>query len=679
MDLRKLSIILYIDLLDLNLIVSALKVRRYVNNTLSKTIIQRITDVRARHIVIHDTKVNNNHEKNLIIESLVNNLPAYINNFDLWGSHSIYADTDKKRTRIFQPRYNTLHIIVFQNHFKEFFINFVFQSMIGIAAKSHGFSRPKLLVILIGSFTEIEKSANLDLLLDVSWQEGFIDTTFIETETLQSGTYLYLNPFFHKIHRYSLTSESNIFPGKLRNVNRHVFSIPLNKATMSYKVDSRGQAYNLTHPNYEIFKMFAEYFNFEIKFVFNPRTGEKNDRFETVALYTGHATAKLTPQSIDEKIDQFKSENSDATGCHEYVVYVPRLETAQFKHILFEIFCETSCIYFILLCFAKLMQKLEKHHYINNRHYNWTMDNCLKFVLGIPSKFYPRNSRDKILYSAFFVLSVTIICDFVASFTNARIEHSQVYFGSYEELDESDLDILSIVNFFKIAQGDKNDTFYRLSKKTKGFVYFHEDKHEIPNKPFIFIGSKDVYNDINKYIEERNGTNFLVPSPMVLSTGISVYKFAKGKPFVRMFNHFQKMYTETGLYDYHEKVVLKSNATILPKMAIEDEDVHIMRSQGGMSIVLTIVFATGIAVALLALWIEIILESRTLINEDLHATADPAAKSSKIRERKNILQRIKDKRVELKKADGMDRGKKAAKVPRRAVRPVEPPIELIDF
>lgn len=426
-------------------------------------------------------------------------------------------------------------------------------------------TKPRLLYFILSN--KIDRTERIMGLLHYAWTIKFLDITVMQflptNEQCRSHLfYIMYNPFTNKYSNECFSSNSVIFPNKLRNMEQYPLKISLlnRYPALNFDRDELLNAVNINGSDFGIASVLSETMNFSLELV-TPLTNDyselimKNgtrcllDLLEEGEIdFSGNLIFLHVAYNID---DALFGGRGLVVWFDDLVALVPIFATktwyVQYKSILLVLSMFSPVI--IIYVFARSYKFDDRF---------WLPHHIFRVLLGetvprIPSKFVER-----ILFFSLFILSQYYSVELYAKLTEINInEIDEGPFRTLEDLEKHDVVLVSQLNYNNVTfQGD-DPILQKLKSKVEVVNHINDcPSRMITDKKVICLIDKSIA--LNFISINGQDPEFRIKiMDHVFWTGPKGILFTESSPYVVEFDRILARIGEGALwkrYDIDKKV-----------------------------------------------------------------------------------------------------------------------------
>ncbi|XP_043483247.1 uncharacterized protein LOC122511816 [Leptopilina heterotoma] len=362
----------------------------------------------------------------------------------LYFNSSFIAKNEKHFNKIGLMPYprNTLVTIVAtltKSNFSEF------EKMLEFVGNSSGIlTRPKCLIII---FLDVDHPLIYKEFLDRMWKNLFLDLTILEV--LQENVTIHqLNPFISYTTR-SFSRQTELFPDKLKNLNRYPFKVGVFDSPPFFLLKSKNNSIDISGPDASVLKEFARLMNFKISFIQSnvSRFGKfgclksKTSGFlldlidHRIRMVGGRSitTKAICPRNLIESMD-FEMDH--------YVFLFPLFKKTSYQMSIGSSFYYSLIV--IALC-ATISWTVEYFGKFDKTI--WNKFAILQILLGLGLPREPEKFKEKCFFLVFLITSFFWSSNIISSLTDIQFQvKEEIKMNTLTDLMKSDLLISCSLN-----------------------------------------------------------------------------------------------------------------------------------------------------------------------------------------------------------------------------------------
>lgn len=522
-----------------------------------------VSNLKAYQLVIYKNQTANKHvtKMHLKLEQLFESIPSRV--IDL-----SQLDINDNDTHIISTRkvaYSTgVVIFLHLGNNKSEIINFINYYENQYPKQP----RQKCLVIY---FTEkISFKNSLKKILQYAWQKKFLDFTIVEVHTNSSEIFLNsFNPFFNKTKIIKLFNNVELFPNKLRDLNKYPFILPIysdrpylivsTDSTEKIKLRSfRFDSFLLT-----VLKEMNFFVNYEeINFKNEYKLKILSDVFEKLENHDlNMGIVSMSSTKIPESLPILFLH----TDCIRYFGVMKRqLATS------FDLSSNTLILFTAILALIFFVKRVIILLKLNA--YDFDMLDVLRIAIGMSLTSLPKTWPKKLFIVLALLASVFTSAEFFTFLTEVFHVREEISFHSADEIYESEFKLItSSSTFHTITQFMDNSSKVLFDEH----VYVNDSINRLyyaleNDKTICIIGEIRLNVELKR---SKLLSKIMKILPLNFFCAKEVYPFEAASPYLNYFGKFfQKMY-QSGIFNWLNKKYFMQKSSQISK-TLENEELH---------------------------------------------------------------------------------------------------------
>lgn len=392
-------------------------------------------DFQSYQIMLVTNEEANHNYPNAIFKELAQKIPTIILTYR--ESNFTNKEIQEKYFSLRNPRGTTLFVLIMsgesapQNSDLYNFMNLP-------SALSGVNTRPKCLVL----FFKDEKSSGYEKILQDLWSQRFLDITIIEhiqnpssskfyEDRLETPTIHYYNPFNNSYVTTKLSSNSHIFPDKLRNF--HGFNITIGTIANFTNSSLLLQAFSKTM-NFTVADVSMEFGHDETK------CGKNDSTFLVRELVEGRVQfiANLLNYRHICNVNQIQFAISQSIGISYSCAVVPRIPASDAVGVTHKNYFYVFLSFIIIVSTMRLLSYLLKFDACI-----WRTINIFQLILGFSVSNEPRKWPERIVFICLLFASMVYSNYIWSMLTSIAVQKkSELKIKTLEDLYDANLTIL---------------------------------------------------------------------------------------------------------------------------------------------------------------------------------------------------------------------------------------------
>lgn len=318
------------------------------------------------------------------------------------------------------------------------------------------FTRPKFLVVLFEQ--NLNSKRKYKNVLDYAWMHKFLDFTILTITVNNSLSVYYYNPFMALIKEEKYIENIEIFPDKLKNINKYPIKIAeglqsLSKTPNWLKKGPRGLA---NRRNQYMINFIFKAAGFNMEYVKFPDEKNSSIEYHYIGAYEKELWFKKTSANVlgfSLPVMVAAEQNCQAVVAYVPIIYEPAISVTS-KILLYTVIIPT-CIFILILAqrFLKISQDLRTY-------------SIIRLLFGQSISRAPLKSAGKIVFMMIVILFVLFTQGFYSDMIEINFGSEEVEFNSLEDLVKSSLNFYTRMNLSFIYFETNNPSLLKLEKKT---------------------------------------------------------------------------------------------------------------------------------------------------------------------------------------------------------------------
>lgn len=397
--------------------------------------------------------------------------------------------------------------------------------------------RPKCLVHL--SSDDLIFKNSIKRLLKYAWEKKFLDFSIVTMLNEKNATLkvLNFNPFFDTFDEYSFDKGVNVFPDKLKDVNRYPILLPNSRESEPLlHLKLKNGKVLIVHEGIYFAHFILQMMNFEMKFKKVSTEIEEGRFFELESDFwpSYHSSFYIRTGNIVPAEDKFIA----------LVAVVPIIPAAPIK-ISWILISKILIISLIVIVFIHVIRYIKLTKEFKEGF------SMITTMLGQPVKRDPKKAIGRIIFLTLVMMYVLIInISFQSDVIDMNFGEKYKSFDTYQSWYDSNFEV--ITDFYEtqaIIKGFHKDTDL---KKLLTRVKFVESTDKciddlFREKNFICITFYNKAFVSTKYYRDSKGLPVMKIASDYVYTTAPFYLFSDGSPYTERFHELQRRVREAGL------------------------------------------------------------------------------------------------------------------------------------
>ena len=438
------------------------------------------------------------------------------------------------------------------NNFRHVTINIIVQNECNISSLQHFVDRfvylqplnityPKFLAVI---FNDNKKLIEFQVPLRYAWLNNLLDFSILEVNSKDQRAILhYFNPFFNHFTKTDFTSDVEIFPDKLRNVNRYPFTLFIYGESY-IKIDKNNGQIRLNDDYFfPLVEIALDMINFHILYArYNAQYFALPNLLNSTVEYIrqNKVNASGLPLSLSLRA-------SDAVAMfteYEFAQNVALVPTLPLSKI--SIHCEIMQNFFVLVIIVV--------SYIFILRLLKISDWSILYLLGILfGKTVPGNTSkmaNNVIFMSFFVISRIYISDFYSNVMDIQIIYGERPFNTFQDIDESQLTPYISSKIFNTVFADNDDQHVKnIGDRTQQIenIWSCVDLLNSSKDIMCILVNWNAQAVMKKYRNSDALLKVKMAKP-AFSTEMVIYVFEQSSPYVDRFQEVFRSVYEHGIW-----------------------------------------------------------------------------------------------------------------------------------
>lgn len=423
--------------------------------------------------------------------------------------------------------------------------------------------QPRQKCLIIFSTKKALRKSSIKNILRFAWQKKFLDFTVLEIFKNSDKAFFHtFNPFFNTLYKKKFSDSIELFPNKLRDLNKYPLILPIysHEPYINLVNNSAGEVRAKSFL-YDSFLLTAlKEMNFKLKF-------ERIDYVKktTINIYTDIFN-KLENYGLNMDIVPSSSTiipaslpilflHSDCTRTVGVMKYQSSMKFVISPNTLIYFSLFMSFVFFIK--FIIFLFKITA--------YNFDVLDVIRIAAATPLNSLPKTLCKRMIVIVALFSSMLFSAEFFTFLTKVVHVNDEVSFNSIEEIFRSKFKLITTAQTYKIITNSINDKSKELfSQYVKADDSIKCPYYALENSKIICVVSAIRVKEAIKSSKKLAEIMKILPFDFFCAN--RVYPFEAASPYLNYFELiFGRMY-ESGIFNYlSQKFFMQTNSQILKR------------------------------------------------------------------------------------------------------------------